>query len=52
MVLAFEAKGGWNQHSGKELLATGNHGKGCNVLFSDNSVEFIKAEDVNSLRWE
>jgi prepilin-type processing-associated H-X9-DG protein len=51
MVLIFEAStSGWNMVGGKELLTTKNHyGDGCNVLFVDGHVEFIK--DPNSLRW-
>ncbi len=51
-VLLFESKSGWNQSGGAELLAPENHeGEGCNVLFIDSSVMFVKAEDVNSLKW-
>jgi len=50
--LLFETKKGWNQHGGRELLTLENHkGEGCNVLFNDKSVRFIKAEDVNELKW-
>jgi prepilin-type processing-associated H-X9-DG protein len=54
VVLLFETKGGWNQSGGPELLATDNHikfEKGCNILFADGHVEFIRAEDINNLRW-
>lgn len=51
MVLIFEtAQSGWNVAGGRELLSTKNHkGEGCNILFADSHVEFVK--DPNSLRW-
>ena len=52
IALLFETKGGWNQHGGKEILTTKNHkDKGCNVLFNDGHVEFVKAEDIGKLKW-
>ena len=52
VVLLFETKGGWNQFGGRELLSLENHkGKGCNVLFNDKTVRFIKPEEVNELNW-
>jgi len=52
VVLLFETKGGWNQIGGSELLTTENHkGKGCNVLFNDGHVEFIKTEQLGELKW-
>ncbi|MHC4456086.1 MAG: DUF4190 domain-containing protein [Planctomycetota bacterium] len=52
VVLLFETKGGWNQFGGSELLTFENHkGKGCNVLFNDRSVRFIKPEAVGELKW-
>lgn len=52
IVLLFEAKGGWNQVGGSEMLTTENHkGKGCNVLFNDWRVEFVKAERLGGLKW-
>jgi hypothetical protein len=51
-VLLFETKGGRNQSGGPELLKTDNHcEKGCNILFSDSHVEFVRIEDINKLRW-
>ena len=53
LVLLFETKPGWNQVGGPELLTTDNHnGKGCNVLFHDNTVEFVKAEELPKLMWK
>ena len=53
MVLLFETKGGWNQFGGLEILTTGNHGgKGCNVLFNDGSVKFVKTKDLGKLKWK
>ncbi|MEN6338302.1 MAG: H-X9-DG-CTERM domain-containing protein [Phycisphaerales bacterium] len=52
VVLLFESKPGWNQSGGVELLTTQNHqDKGCNVLFTDGHVEFVKTEDLGSLQW-
>ncbi|MCJ7730618.1 MAG: DUF4190 domain-containing protein [Sedimentisphaerales bacterium] len=52
MVLLFETKPGWNQSGGPEILSTDNHrGEGCNVLFSDGHVAFVKTEDLNDLKW-
>lgn len=52
VVLLFEAKGGWNQYGGPELLNFEHHkGEGCNVLFNDGSVRFIKPKGVNGLNW-
>jgi prepilin-type processing-associated H-X9-DG protein len=52
MVAIFEASPGWNQYGGPELLTTENHcGDGCNVLFADSHVEFVKTEDIPKLKW-
>ena len=52
VVLLFESRAGWNQSGGPELLTIENHqGDGCNVLFNDGHVNFIKSEDVNDLKW-
>ncbi len=51
-VLLFETLRGWNQVGGSEMLTTENHkGKGCNVLFNDWHVEFVKAERIAELKW-
>jgi len=53
MVLLFETYPGWNQSGGHELLTTENHqNDGCNVLFVDNHVEFVRTEDLKNLKWE
>jgi prepilin-type processing-associated H-X9-DG protein len=52
MVLLFEASPGWNQVGGPELLAIERHqGDGCNVLFVDGHVEFVRSADLPRLRW-
>jgi prepilin-type processing-associated H-X9-DG protein len=52
MVLLFDSKPGWNQSGGPEIASSENHqGDGCNILFSDSHVRFIRAEDVNKLQW-
>ena len=53
LVVLFETKAGWNQVGGPELLTTDNHnGKGCNVLFNDLTVEFVKTEELAKLMWK
>lgn len=53
IVVLFETHPGWNQVGGPEILTTENHeGKGCNVVFLDGHVEFIKAEDISKLKWK
>jgi prepilin-type processing-associated H-X9-DG protein len=42
-VLAFETKGGWNQHGGVELATTEHHDGRCCVLFNDGHVEAVEA---------
>lgn len=52
MVALFETHPGWNQAGGPELLTTDNHqGDGCNVLFVDGHVRFIKTRDIKKLKW-
>jgi prepilin-type processing-associated H-X9-DG protein len=52
MVVLFETHPGWNQVGGPEILTTDNHqGEGCNVLFIDNHVEFVKTKDLKKLKW-
>lgn len=53
MVLLFETKGGWNQCGGQEILSVRNHWpRGCNILFMDTFVEFIKPERLEELKWK
>ncbi len=53
MVLLFETKDGWNQFGGPELLTTENHeGKGCNILFNEGNVKFIKTGEIGKLKWK
>lgn len=53
MVLLFEARAGWNQFGGPELLAPENHqGEGSHILFHDGHVEFVESERFDELRWE
>lgn len=52
MVLLFETSPGWNQVGGPGILTTENHsGEGCNVLFVDSHVEFVKTERLDDLVW-
>lgn len=52
-VLLFEISGGWNQFGGPELLNAENHcGEGCNILFNDLHVEFVKKQEFENLRWD
>ena len=52
LVLLFESMPGWNKAGGPEILTTVHHeGEGCNVLFVDGRVEFIKVDKVSELRW-
>jgi hypothetical protein len=54
VVLLFETKDGWNQHSGPELFTFDNHDpKGGCVLLNDGTVKFIRTkEELNALRWK
>ncbi len=46
-------KSRWNQLGGPELLTIDNHEpKGCNVLFNDGRVEFIRRDDIGKLKWQ
>jgi hypothetical protein len=52
MVELFEAKPGWNQHGGPELLDPSRHTpRGCYVLFNDMHTEFVAEKDLPNLRW-
>lgn len=53
MVVLFETHPGWNQSGGPEILTTDNHkGEGCNVLFMDSHVHFVKTKDLDDLKWK
>jgi len=57
MVLLFETECGWNQFGGPELVSVKNHleiyrKEGCNILFNDGTVKFIKTERIKNLRWK
>jgi hypothetical protein len=52
MVLLFETNPGWNQAGGPELLTTDNHQReGCNVLYVNGYIEFVKTQDLDKLKW-
>lgn len=62
-VLLFETKGGWNQFGGIEIISTDNHPyekdrfwgykiRGCNILFNDGSVRFVREEEFPKLKWK
>lgn len=52
MVLLFETHPGWNQAGGFEILTTDNHkSEGCNILFVDGHVEFVRTAGLKNLRW-
>jgi hypothetical protein len=52
VVLLFESNCGWNQAGGPELLITGRHEGGCNILFVNGDIEFVKTEEIPGLKWE
>lgn len=54
VVLLFETKGRWNQFGGPEILTTENHHnpEGCNILFNDLQVKFVKPEQLGELKWK
>ena len=53
MVLLFETPAGWNQVGGIDILTTDHHqGEGCNVLFMDSHVKFVKSSQIPELRWK
>jgi len=52
MVLVFESTPGCNQAGGPELLNPQNHSVGCNIMFCDGTVEFVKAENFHWLVWD
>ena len=43
----------WNQSGGVEILTTEHHkDKGCNVVFVNLQIEFVKAKDIGKLKWK
>jgi len=51
-VLFFECNGGRNAVGGPEMSAIERHeGEGCNVAFVDGHIEFVRVEDIRSLKW-
>ena len=50
VVLVFEGAQGWNQVGDKQHIRF-HHFNGCNVLFSDGHVEYIKRKDIDKLKW-
>jgi len=43
----------WNQTGGLSIVSCGRHvGLGCNILFADGHVEFVKKKNIPSLRWK
>jgi len=52
LVLLFESAPGWNQTGGTDDVVTDRHGKpGANIAFADGRIEFVKPEDIPTLRW-
>ena len=53
-VLFFEAKPGWNQYGGPELIVFDNHDpKGACALLNDGTVKFVRTEEeIHLLRWK
>jgi prepilin-type processing-associated H-X9-DG protein len=52
LVLLFESKPGWNKAGGPEILTMEHHeDEGCNVLFADGHVKFIRPDKIWELRW-
>lgn len=51
IVLVFEGNTGWNQYGDANDILPLHHG-GCNILFSNGKIKFIKKEDFSNLVWE
>jgi prepilin-type processing-associated H-X9-DG protein len=52
-VLLFETTAGVNPVGGAEILNTERHqNEGCNVLFADGHVKFVKKEELETLKWK
>jgi prepilin-type processing-associated H-X9-DG protein len=46
-------EGQWNQVGGVDIVSCSHHaGLGCNVLFADGHVEFVRKKDIPKLRWK
>jgi hypothetical protein len=53
MVLVFESEPGWNRIGGRADLTTRYHrGRGCMVLFADDTVGFVPTDELSRLRWD
>lgn len=52
IVLLFETEPGKNRVTTGDDITARHYGKGCLVLFADLDVEFVKAEDLEDLRWK
>ena len=51
-VMIFESDGDRNATGGPEMLAAERHeGRGCNIVFVDGHVEFVRTEDFGNLKW-
>ena len=46
-------KGAWNQIGDLDIVSCSHHaGLGCNILFADGRVEFVRKKDIAGLRWQ
>ena len=46
-------EGAWNQVGGVDISTCSYHAElGCNILFADGHVEFVKKKDIPNLRWK
>lgn len=53
VVFLYDSKPGWNQSGGPEKLDPNNHaGKGCNVVFGDGRVVFVRTAEFQNLQWD
>lgn len=51
-VMLFEIAGGRNVVGGPELLITDRHRcEGCNILFADGHVQFVRSRELGGLKW-
>lgn len=52
VVLMFESVDGWNSVGTREILEIMNHKPlGCNIMFTDGHVEYIKSDQIIELSW-